>query len=528
MELFNLPYFTLFLIVIIGFLIGNIKIKNVSLDISAILFVALVFGYFGIKLPEYLKYFGLVLFIFTIGFQAGPSFFETFRKEGKKLTILTLVIIFSGIIVTLACATLFHFSKDITAGIFAGALTSTPGFAAITELSSNIQDATLAYGISYPFGVIGVVLFIKLCPKIFKMNIDEAEKNYSSDFEEKHPKIINRNFIVENPEVIGKTLSEICIREKTGANISRILYKGNAFTPSPSTTLYGGAIIKAVGTENSLVKVQQLIGNPTDFEIVLNQNYDVRFIIITNKKVIGKTIEDLHIQSKYNIIVTRIRRSGVDFSATSNIKLHFGDKIKVAGTKDDIKKLTEFLGDETNKLYDNNYLPLALGIVLGILIGKISIKINEFNFSLGITGGVMLTGILLARIRKIGPLIFSMTTASNQIIRKIGLILFLSTVGTEAGGEIISAIKTNAWQIFVSGIFVTILPMVIAVIVSKYFLKIDILQLLGAITGGMTSTPGLAAASSMTKTNAPALAYATIYPIALVLMILGAQIIFWV
>lgn len=525
-ELLNLPYFSLFLIIILGFLIGNIKIKNISLDVSAILFVAISFGYFGTRIPEDLKYIGLVLFIFTIGFQAGPSFFETFRSEGKKLTVLTFIIIFTGIFATIISALIFNFNENTAGGLFTGALTSTPGFAAITELSTKIKESTLAYGISYPFGVIGVVLFVKLFPKLFNFNIAKAEESFNINLEEKHPKIINRNFIVENPNIIGKTISEIQFREKTGANISRVLYKTNAFTPSASTVLHSGSIIKAVGTEKSLIKVQELIGRPTDFGIALNQNYDVRFIIVTNKKVIGKTIDELHIQSKYNIIVTRIRRSGVELAATTNIKLQFGDKIKIVGMKEDIKKLTEFIGDEANKLYDNNYVPVAVGIVLGVLIGKLSLNIADFKLSIGLTGGVMFTGILLGRIRKIGPIVFSMTTASNQILRQIGLILFLSAVGTEAGNEITSVLKNSAWKIFIAGTGITIIPMIVGVISAKYFLKIDVLQLLGAITGGMTSTPGLAAASSMTKTNAPGIAYATIYPIALVLMLLGTQIIF--
>ena len=485
----------------------------------------MIFGYYGLEIPNDLKQIGLVLFIFTIGFSAGPSLFETFRSDGKKLVILASSIVISGAILTVLCAMIFGFSKDLASGIFTGAITSTPGLAALSELS-DAKEATIGYGVAYPFGVIGVVLFIKLFPRIFQMNINKSEDKFKAEMQIKFPKVINRNYIVENPEIIGKTIAELEFRQATGANISRVLQNNSAFTPSAHTVLHSGSIIKAVGTEDALVAVQKLVGNPTELGIALNQNYDVKFIIVTNKHVLNKTINELHIQSKYNIIITRIRRSGVDFSASSNIKLHFGDKIKVAGTKDDIKNVIHALGDDANKLFESNFLPVAVGIVLGVLVGRLKLNIGQFELSLGLTGGVMIMSILLSRIRKIGPIVFSVTTSTNKVLRQIGLILFLASVGTQAGSNIVSTLKADGLTMLMSGMIITIFPMIIGVVVAKYILKIDLLPLLGGITGGMTSTPGLAAASSMTTTNSPGVAYATIYPIAMVLVIICVQIIF--
>lgn len=527
MDLLLTPYFALFLIIIVGYLLGGIKIKGIGLDVSAILFVAMAFGYFGLKIPSDLKNIGLILFIFTIGFQSGPSFFETFRRDGKKLVILTTVIVVSSAAVALICGVLFGFSPALTGGLFTGGITSTPGLAAISELSHS-GDATIGYGIAYPFGVIGVVLFVKLLPRLFRMDVKKAEENFDKDISEKYPKVVNRNYIVENAGVIGKSISELEFRQITGANISRVLQHGSAFTPSPQTVLHGGSIIKAVGTESSLAKVQELVGRPTELGIALNQNYDVRFIIVTNKKVLGKLLRELHLQSKYNIIITRIRRSGVDFSASSDIRLQFGDKIKVAGTKEDIQNLTLALGDEANKVYEANYIPVAIGIVLGVLLGQLDVKFGKFDFSLGLTGGVMAVAILLSRLRKVGPVVFSLTTAANQILRQIGLILFLVSVGSEAGSGIMEVLKSDGMVMLATGVLVTLVPMILGVLLAKYILKMDVLQLLGGITGGMTSTPGLAAAGSMTKTNAPGIAYATIYPIAMILVIVCVQIIYWV
>ena len=221
MDILFAPYFALFLIIILGLLIGRIKIRGISLDISAVLFVAMAYGYFGLEMPADLKNIGLVLFIFTIGFQSGPAFFETFKKEGKKLVILTILIVVSSAAVALTCGMLLGYSPALTGGLFTGGITSTPGLATITELS-NSGEATIGYGIAYPFGVVGVVLFVKLFPRLFKMDIKKAEEKDEAENLEKYPKVISRNFIVENPEVIGKQISELNIRENTGVDISRI------------------------------------------------------------------------------------------------------------------------------------------------------------------------------------------------------------------------------------------------------------------------------------------------------------------
>lgn len=526
-ELLLSPYFALFLIIIIGYTIGAIKIKGINIGISAILFVAMFFGYYGLVLPKDFKQIGLVLFIFTIGFQAGPSFFETFKKDGKNLMILTFAIVICGAVVSVICALIFGFNNELAGGLFTGAITSTPGLAAITELSQG-NDATVGYGIAYPFGVIGVVIFVKLFPKLFKMDIKKSELEYTKNLNIKYPKISSRNFLVEKPDVFGKTISELDFRKITGANISRILHKEKAFTPNSETILYKGSVIRAVGTEDSLEKVEKLIGYPTEQTISLSSDYDVKYIMVTNKKVLNKTISELGLHNKYNVVITRIKRSGIEFSGTTNIKIQFGDKLKVVGTKDDINRISEVVGDEANKLYEANYIPVALGIVLGILLGQLKLEIGSLALSLGLTGGVMVSAILLSRIRKIGPVVFSFTGAANNILRQIGLILFLVSVGAEAGSNIISILKVDGLKLLISGILITVLPMVLGVVLAKYLLKIDVLQLLGGITGGMTSTPGLAVATSMTYTNAPSIAYTAVYPIAMILVVLCTQVIFMI
>ncbi|MCF0206589.1 MAG: transporter [Bacteroidales bacterium] len=526
MELLTTSYFSLFLIVILGYILGKISVKGISLDVSGILFIAIVFGYFGIELPNDIRQIGLVLFIFTIGFQAGPSFFENFKSDGKNLLIMAAVIVFSGAILAFGLAKAFGFDKILACGLYTGAITSTPGLAALSELADD-RSVAVGYGIAYPFGVIGIVLLIKLLPRILGMKISDAEKKYQSVIDTKFPKITNRNFVVENPKIIGKTLEQLKFRETMGATVSRIFHNEQLVIPHADTPLCEGDIIKVVGTEKQLEKVKNFVGDYTNLGVSLSESFDVKYVVVTEKSVIQKKLHDLHIQHNYNVVITRIRRSGIDFSASADIKLHYGDKLRIVGAKTDIEKVTKLIGGNESKTYETDYITMAICITLGILVGTISIPITQnFNFSLGLTGGIMLISILLSRMQKVGPIIFSLTTPALNIFRHFGLMLFLASVGTDAGTHLVGIFKSDGLGIIVSGMLISLVPTIIAIIVAKCFLKIDILQMLGGIAGGRTSTPALAAATSMTNSNAPSIAYTTVYPISIVLIVVCVQILF--
>ena len=526
MDILITPYFALFLITILGYIIGKISIKGIGLDISAILFVAMAFGHFGLVIPSDIRLIGLVLFIFTIGFQAGPSFFENFKTDGKNLIIMASIIVVCGALLAFGFAKIFDFDKTLACGLYTGAITSTPGLAALSDLADS-QNGAVGYGIAYPFGVIGIVLLIKLMPRILRLSITEAEKKYQTAIDAKFPRISNRNFIVTNPDAIGKTLDDLKFRDSTGATISRMFHNEQLIIPNADTRLEKGDIIKAVGTDAQLENVRKLVGEYTTLGVSLDQNYDVKYVIVTNKKVIQKKLHDLHIQHYYNVVITRIRRSGIDISASADIKLHFGDKIKIIGSKDDIEKVSKIFGGDARKTYETDYLTAGITITLGILVGLITIPIGDkFNISLGLTGGVMLVALLLSRIHKVGPMIFSMTTPALNIFRRLGLILFLASVGSEAGAHLVSIMKSNGWEIFISGIVISVVPTLISALIAKHILKIDILQMLGGIAGGRTCTPSLAAATSMTRSEAPSIAYTTVYPISIVLILICVQVLF--
>lgn len=524
MGIFSNSYFALFVIIALGYVAGRIKVKGLSLDVSAIIFVALIFGHYGVVIPNDFQNFGLVLFIFTIGVQAGPGFFESFKKDGRTLALFATLLIIAAGLVSIAVVAGFGVDKNIAIGLLTGALTSTPGLAAAIDYTKS-PLASIGYGVAYPFGVIGVIVFVRLMPKLFGKKVQEAESDYIAEVNKDFPEIIKKNFVVENENVTGKSIGELRIRQMTQAVISRVMRNETAFAPTPSTILQKGDIIKAVGTPGSLERVQLLMGPETETEIPLDPQYDVRGVLVTNKEVINKTLGQINLLATYGATVTRIRRAGIDISPTPNSKLQMGDKLIVASSKANMPIVARIFGDDSKRLSDTDLLPVSIGIIAGVLVGLIHISFSSFDFSFGLTGGVLLVALVLSRLGRTGPLIWTMSGAANNLLRQLGLILFLAAVGTSAGAEIVSTFEQYGIELFLMGAIITIVPMLLALYAGKYLFRMNLLTLFGAITGGMTSTPGLAAADSMTDTNAHSIAYATVYPVAMVLLIVVVQLL---
>ena len=515
-TLLQSSYFALFLIIALGFMLGRIQIKGLSLDVSAVIFIALLFGHFGVIIPKELGNMGLVLFIFTIGIQAGPGFFDSFRSKGKTLIILTLLIVGS------ACLTgiLFKYILDIDTpsivGLIAGALTSTPGLAA----------ASIAYGIAYPFGVIGVILFVKLLPKMLRKDLIAEAKALEAQRKSQYPTLHTAAFKVTNKNICGKSLAQLQVRAMTGAVVSRIKHDNVISMPTPHTTLNEGDLLKAVGNDKALEQLTLLLGERIEGDLPLSGGQTLQSLLLTNKSIINKSLGHLNLQGTFGCTVTRVRRSGIDLSPEPNLVLKFGDKLMVAGEKESVNELAQFIGNDEKRLSDTDFFPIAMGIVLGVLFGKLNISFSDsFSFSPGLTGGILMVALVLSAIGKTGPIIWSMSGSANNLLRQLGLLLFLSEVGTSAGVNLVSTFQSSGLTLFGVGIAITMIPMIIAVLAGYYFFKINILDLVGTIAGGMTSTPGLAAADSMTDSPAPSVAYATVYPIAMVFLILFIQMI---
>lgn len=524
-DLLQSSYFSVFLIVALGFMLGRIKVMGLSLDVSAVIFIALAFGHWGVTIPKELGNFGLVLFIFTIGIQAGPGFFHSFRSKGKTLILITLLIVASACLTGVGMKYLFGIDTPSLVGLIAGALTSTPGLAVAID-STNSPLASISYGIAYPFGVIGVILFVKLLPKLLRVDLTEEARQLEKERRSQFPELFSAMFKVTNPSICQRTLQHLNLRGMTGAVISRLKHEGEITIPKAHTVLSEGDFVQVVGSEDALNKFGSLVGERVEGEIPFEQSQGIESLLLTKKEMINKQLGDLNLQKNFGCTVTRVRRSGIDISPSPDLALKFGDKLMVVGEKEGIQAVARLLGNDAKRLSDTDFFPIAMGIVLGVLFGKLNISLGDtVSFSPGLTGGVLMMALILSAIGKTGPILWSMSGPANQLLRQLGLLLFLAEVGTSAGKTLVSTFQESGFLLFGVGALITLVPMLLAAIVGKFVFKISTLDMLGTITGGMTSTPGLAAADSMTDSNIPGVAYATVYPIAMVFLILFIQII---
>ena len=524
-SLLQTSYFALFLIIALGFVLGRIQIKGLSLDVSAVIFIALLFGHFGVVIPKELGNIGLVLFIFTIGIQAGPGFFDSFRSKGKTLIILALLIVGSASLTGIALKYILGIDTPSLVGLIAGALTSTPGLAVAID-STQSSAASISYGIAYPFGVIGVILFVKLLPKLLRIDLNAEARRLELERRSQYPAMRAATLEVSHENVLGHTLAQLQIRNMTGAVVSRIKQGEQIYMPKPTTQLQRGDLIRVVGNDRSIEQVCLLVGDEVQEDIPFASTQELQSLLVTNKQIINNSLSHLNLQGTFGCTVTRVRRSGIDLSPEPNLTLKFGDKLMVAGEKEGLKELGRFLGNDEKRLSDTDFFPIATGIVLGVLFGKMNISFSDgFSFSPGLTGGILMVALILSAIGKTGPVVWTMSGSANQLLRQLGLLLFLSEVGTSAGVNLVSTFQESGWMLFGVGVAITLVPMVVALVFGYWVFKINILDLLGTIAGGMTSTPGLAAADSMSDSSAPSIAYATVYPIAMVFLILFIQFI---
>lgn len=527
MQLLHNPIFLLFIVIVSGELIGHIKFKQFSLGSSAVIFTGLAFGHFGFTLPIVFQSLGLVLFIYSVGLQAGPGFLSSFKKQGLKLSIGATIIVFSGFLTTLLCSWLGGFDAGISAGLFSGALTSTPGLAVAVEAVAESQ-APAAYGLTYCFGVFGVILFVRLLPRLMKIDLQAEEQQMKEEISQEHPPMTYRHIEVTNPNIYGKTLKEIALNQIAPVVLTRLL-RPNAKEPVivyGDTILQQGDKVRIVGQAAAISKASMLLGQPVEESLEFTQGLTKKAILVSKRSAAGFNVSALNLKTSFDIQIARITRNGIDLAAEKNTRLHLGDILHVVGQEQSIKNVTRMLGNDVRETYRTDLIPIIVGLLIGFLIGQFPIYIPYVGqFKLGLSGGVLLAGLTLSSLYKTGPLIWDIPSTTNNFIRELGLLLFLATVGTRTGETILITLQQQGLTLFLSGMAVTLVPLIVTLFICRKILKIRFLHILGVITGGMTSTPGLASIASLVETPYAASAYATVYPVALISMILLTKIL---
>jgi putative transport protein len=527
MSLLDNPVFLLLVILVLGELLGLVRLGPFALGSSAILLVAIAFGYGGYELPSFIQTLGLILFIYSIGLQAGPGFLSSLRNTGLRLSLGAVALVLLGFVTCVAVCLVMGYGPALGAGLFAGALTSTPGLAVAVELTGDPAAAS-AYGLTYLFGVIGVILYVKLLPALLRVNLKTEEAEMGARAAAAHPPIMRRHIQVNNPNIFGRKVRDLDLHAVAAVTLTRILPQatGEADMVGADTVLAEGDKLRVVGTQRDLEKIEMFIGPRIEEDIQLQEDLAARNIIVSAKEVVGRSLGSMNLPHVFNVRISRVRRSGFEITPHRAMRFRRGDVLTVVGNRRSVAMVAKLFGDDVEKTYSADVFSLVAGSLLGFLLGQIPIPIPGLGeIRLGITGGVLLSGLTLGGLYNTGRVIWALPAPANGLLRQLGLMLFLATVGTSAGATLVPTLASQGTGLLVSGALVTLVPLLGGVVLCRKVLGLELLRTMGVITGAMTSTPGLAAASALSSTQFASGVYATVYPIALVAMIVFSKLL---
>ena len=534
------------IVIAIGVYLGKIKIGGISLGVTFVLFAGIVAGHLGFTAPlptlTFMQDFGLVLFVFMIGLQVGPGFFSNFKEGGVTLNLLATSLILLNIAVMFVCYFSFFNTSDpnnlpMMVGVLYGAVTNTPGLGAAQEALSSIMGGNApaianGYACAYPLGVLGIIggtIAIRyICKVKMQKEEDELEEQEVNDATKPHL----MHLIVENQFLAGHTMLEIHDFMKRDFVCSRILRDGQLIIPKSSTTLEMGDKIYIVCSEQDAEAVQAFIGHETVVPEFAEQEKTKqmisRRILVTKPEINGKTLAKLHFSSVYGVNVTRVTRQGMDIFARSNLPLQVGDKLMVVGDQVSVNRVSSVLGNAIRRLDHPNIATIFVGIILGIIFGSLPIPIPgiPMPLKLGIAGGPLIIAILIGRFGYKMHLVTYTTTSANLMLREIGLVLFLASVGIKAGANFVDTVVAGDGLLYVmTGFLITIIPVLIIGTVARKIYKFNYFTIMGMLAGATTDPPALAYANASCPKDAPAIGYSTVYPLSMFLRIFTAQLI---
>ena len=518
-----------------GIYIGKVKIFGISLGVTFVLFVGILMGHFGYMVDsnilKFVREFGLILFIFSIGLQVGPGFFSSFKKGGMRLNLLAVL----GIMLNAAIVLGIYFFgniHDISAlvGVMSGAVTNTPGLAAaqqtVTTLTSSPEQANImasGYAAAYPLGVIGIILSMFVIKWVFRINTATEIEKIEKEQEESHLKPFMLSVKVENQLVDGKTLLQLHDIVRTNFVVSRIMDEAGKITiPKSSTQIHTGNLLLIICSASDVERFKAVIGSEIemDWEAVPAPIFSRR-ILITKSEFNGVALGSLRLHNGYKLNATRVNRAGVDLLASPNLRLQMGDRLTVVGNLEDIDRLADRLGNSMKRLNQPNLITIFVGIILGIVLGQVNLG---FDMKLGLAGGPLVVAILLGRFGYRAKLVTYTSTSASLLLRELGICLFLASVGIAAGKDFAASVfnTTGMWWV-IWGFVITVVPLIIVGCIARGHDKINLLTIMGLMSGGCTDPPALAYANNSTGNDAPAVAYSTVYPLTMFLRVVAAQ-----
>lgn len=523
-------------VISVGVLLGKIKIFGISLGVTFVLFTGILMGHFGFTgethILHFIREFGLILFVFCIGLQVGPSFFTSFKKGGMTLNMLAVGIVVLNIAVALGIYFIDgRIELPMIVGILYGAVTNTPGLGAaqeaLTQLNYTGAPIALGYACAYPLGVVGIIGSIIAIRYICRVNLKKEEEDLQEmETDMKHkPHMLHLE--VRNESIDGKKLLQVRALMGRSFVCSRIRHKGHVSTPNQNTEFHAGDQLFIVCSEEDAEAVTAFIGKETQVDWEQQDSPMVsRRILVTKSEINGKKLGSLHFRSMYGVNVTRINRSGMDLLAVPNLALQVGDRVTVVGQQDAVDRVSSVLGNQLKRLDSPNIVTIFVGIFLGILLGSLPIAFPGMPtpVKLGLAGGPLVVAILIGRFGHKLKLVTYTTMSANLMLREIGIVLFLASVGIEAGEHFVQTVVDGDGLLYVGyGFLITTIPLLIIGMLARFYFKVNYFTLMGLLAGSNTDPPALAYANQASGNDAPSVGYSTVYPLTMFLRILAGQ-----
>lgn len=533
----------IFSIVILGGIgLGNIRVRGVKFGTAGVLFVGLAASHFGLR-PEtevahFLKEFGLVLFVFALGMQMGPGFFASLRRQGRMLNAYAFLLVVLGAVVALAGGWMLDMPLPAVAGLFAGATTNTPALGAAQQALATAHAGpelvtlpALSYAAAYPLAIVGIILSLIVLRAFFKVDVTEEAELFRREQGADTEPLQRMNLRVENPNLEGVSISSVPGIQETSVIISRHrpALGGEVTAATPETKLHVGDVIMAVGTQKHLDQFRLVIGTVSPENLMKAPGrITYRRVVLTNKNLLGKRVRELGLDHFHGIAVTRVSRGDLIFTALPDLRLQFGDMLQLVGDDESLNAATQRLGNAVEMLQETKFAAIFAGILLGVLLGLYPIHIDGLPapVRLGLAGGPLIVAILMSHLGRLGPMVMHMPINANRALRELGIILFLANVGLLSGEHFAATVfSVQGLQWVLLGVIVTMLPLLIVGCIARKFHRVNFMTLCGLLSGGMTDPPALAFATTLARCDSPAVAYATVYPLTMLLRIVAAQVI---
>jgi putative transport protein len=530
------------LVAVLGILFGKIKFLKIKLGIAGILFSGLLIGHLGAECDthvlHFIKEFGLILFVYSIGLEVGPRFIPSLKKNGLRINLLASGIVLTGFLTAVAIKYIFNVPTPVITGIMCGAVTNTPALGAaqqtIGDIMNNVdlaaastQTVGMAYAVAYPFGIFGIILTMIILRIIYKINVKQEEDQYRKEITGLDGKLIAINITITNPNIIGKRIEFITNSCNNSFVPSRIERNAEFLAADSDLIIKKGDKLYGVSTLVNFKNIELNLGdiNETKDQEITGR-LGVKQVMITNKKISGQSIKQIGISRQFPVNITRIFRNGSELMPTEEDSIEFGDTVRIVGEKEALPKVAKILGNSVKELSHPNILPIFGGILLGVLIGLIPIHIPGLPApaKLGLAGGPLLIALILGHTGRIGKIDFYMTPSANLFIRELGIVLFLACVGLSSGKYFIETLLNKGYIWMIYGVLITFIPLLIFAIIAR-FTKMNYLSICGLLSGSMTDPPALEFANSIAPVQAQSTAYATVYPLVMFLRVLLAQVL---